>query len=316
VIGVEYQTCAPDQALTASGLGPAIEARARREVILSSGSIGTVQILERSGIGDGDRLRELGIQVRAHRPGVGENLQDHLQLRTIYKVKGVLTLNQTASSLWGRAWMGLQYFGAKRGPMTMSPSQLGAFAYSSEDVETPDLEYHVQPLSLDKFGDPLHRFPAFTASVCHIRPESRGSVHIQSPDVCEAPRIAPNYLSTESDRLVAARAIRLTRRIVEGEALSRYAPEEYLPGPDFQTDEQLAEAASQIGTTIFHPVGTCRMGQDEDPMAVVDQRLRVLGVQGLRIADASVMPTITSGNTNSPTLMIAERAAEWILSGD
>ncbi len=313
VIGVEYQTCAPDQALTASGLGPAIEARARREVVLSSGSIGTVQILERSGIGDGDRLRELGIQVRAHRPGVGENLQDHLQLRTIYKVKGVLTLNQTASSLWGRAWMGLQYFGAKRGPMTMSPSQLGAFAYSSDDVETPDLEYHVQPLSLDKFGDPLHRFPAFTASVCHIRPESRGSVHIQTPDVCEAPRIAPNYLSTESDRLVAARAIRLTRRIVSGEAMSRYSPDEYLPGPDFQTDEELAQAASQIGTTIFHPVGTCRMGGDDDPMAVVDKRLRVQGVQGLRIADASVMPTITSGNTNSPTLMIAERAAEWIL---
>lgn len=316
VIGVEYQSCAPDQALSPAGLGPVTEARARREVVLSSGSIGTVQILERSGIGDGNRLQELGIQVRVHRPGVGENLQDHLQLRTIYKVKGVLTLNQTASSLWGRAWMGLQYFTSKRGPMTMSPSQLGAFAYSSEEVETPDLEYHVQPLSLDKFGDPLHRFPAFTASVCHIRPESRGSVHIQSPDVCEAPRIAPNYLSTESDRLVAARAIRFTRRIVGAEAMAKYQPEEYLPGPAFQTDEELAQAAAQIGTTIFHPVGTCRMGAEDDPMAVVDNRLRVLGVQGLRIADASVMPTITSGNTNSPTLMIAERAAEWIRKGE
>ncbi|MBE0594527.1 MAG: choline dehydrogenase, partial [Gemmatimonadales bacterium] len=249
-------------------------------------------------------------------PGVGENLQDHLQLRTIYKVKGVSTLNQTAGSIWGRAWMGLQYFGAKRGPMTMSPSQLGAFAYSSADVETPDLEYHVQPLSLDKFGDPLHRFPAFTASVCHLRPESRGSVHIQSADVCEAPRIAPNYLASESDRLVAARAIRLTRRIAGGAALARYSPSEYLPGPDFQTDDQLAEAAARIGTTIFHPVGTCRMGAATDSRAVVDHRLRVIGVEGLRIADASVMPTITSGNTNSPTLMIAERAAEWILAGE
>jgi len=297
-------------------LGPAKQARARREVVLSSGSIGSVQILERSGIGDGRRLRELGIDVHADRPGVGENLQDHLQLRTIYKVKGVSTLNQTAGSIWGRAWMGLQYFGAKRGPMTMSPSQLGAFAYSSADVETPDLEYHVQPLSLDKFGDPLHRFPAFTASVCHLRPESRGSVHIQSADVCEAPRIAPNYLSTESDRLVAARAIRLTRRIAGGAALARYSPSEYLPGPDFQTDDQLAEAAARIGTTIFHPVGTCRMGAETDSRAVVDGRLRVIGVEGLRVADASVMPTITSGNTNSPTLMIAERAAEWILAGE
>jgi len=316
VVGVEFQACAPNQALSAAGLGPAKQARARREVVLSSGSIGSVQILERSGIGDGRRLRELGIDVHADRPGVGENLQDHLQLRTIYKVKGVSTLNQTAGSIWGRAWMGLQYFGAKRGPMTMSPSQLGAFAYSSADVETPDLEYHVQPLSLDKFGDPLHRFPAFTASVCHLRPESRGSVHIQSADVCEAPRIAPNYLSTESDRLVAARAIRLTRRIAGGAALARYSPSEYLPGPDFQTDDQLAEAAARIGTTIFHPVGTCRMGAETDSRAVVDGRLRVIGVEGLRVADASVMPTITSGNTNSPTLMIAERAAEWILAGE
>lgn len=316
VVGVEFQACEPNKALSPSRLGPATQVRARREVVLSSGSIGSVQILERSGIGAAERLRDLGIEVRLDKPGVGENLQDHLQLRTIYKIRGVRTLNQAAGSLWGKAWMGLQYFGAKRGPMTMSPSQLGAFAYSSDEVDTPDLEYHVQPLSLDKFGDPLHRFAAFTASVCHIRPQSRGSVHINSADVCDAPRIAPNYLSTESDRLVAARAIRLTRRIVGSAALGKYGPDEYLPGPAFQTDDQLAEAAAQIGTTIFHPVGTCRMGARSDPESVVDNRLRVIGMDGLRIADASVMPTITSGNTNSPTLMIAERAAEWILAGE
>lgn len=294
--------------------GPPREVVARREVVLAAGAIGSVQILERSGIGDPMVLSAAGIAPRVDLPGVGANLQDHLQLRLIYRVKGVDTLNQQASSLVGRARMALQYALFRTGPMAMSPSQLGAFARSDASVATPDLEYHVQPLSLDRFGEPLHRFPAFTASVCNLRPTSRGSVHVASPDARQAPRIAPGYLSTEHDRQVAARAIRLTRRIAAAPALARYAPEEYLPGSAAESDEALAQAAGQIGTTIFHPVGTCRMGPAGDRDAVVDARLRVHGVRGLRIADASVMPTITSGNTNSPTLMIAERAAEMILA--
>jgi choline dehydrogenase len=247
-------------------------------------------------------------------PGVGENLQDHLQLRTIYKVSNATTLNQQANSLIGKAAMGLQYLLFKRGPMTMSPSQLGAFARSDDEQASANVEYHVQPLSLDRFGEPLHAFPAFTASVCNLRPTSRGSIHVRSGDPLQAPSIRPNYLSTEEDRQVAADSIRLTRKIVAGRALQRYAPQEYLPGPGVQSDEELAKAAGDVGTTIFHPVGTCRMGRPEDPASVVDARLRCLGVRGLRIADASVMPTITSGNTNSPTLMIAERAAEMLLA--
>ncbi len=284
------------------------------EVVMAAGAVGTTQILELSGIGAPEVLQRAGITPRVELPGVGENLQDHLQLRTIYKVSGVTTLNQQVGSLFGKAAMGLQYLLFRRGPMSMAPSQLGAFAKSDEGQESANVEYHVQPLSLDRFGEPLHTFPAFTASVCNLRPTSRGSIHVQSADASRAPAIRPNYLSTEEDRKVAADAIRLTRRIVAAPALQRYAPQEYLPGAQLQTEEELAHAAGDIGTTIFHPVGTCRMGPAADPMSVVDARLRCHRVPGLRIADASIMPTIVSGNTNSPTLMIAERAAEMILA--
>lgn len=290
-------------------------AKARCEVILSAGAVNSPQILELSGIGNGARLQRLGIDVVRDLRGVGENLQDHLQLRMAYKVNGVRTLNTLSAHWWGKLFIGLQYALTRGGPMSMAPSQLGAFAKSNPNdasITRPDLEYHVQPLSLDRFGEPLHAFNAFTASVCTLRPTSRGSVHIASPDAHAAPLIAPNYLSTERDREVAANALRLTRRIAAAPALARYAPQEILPGIAFQTDEELAQAAGNIGTTIFHPVGTCRMGSDNDPGAVVDSRLRVIGLRGLRIVDASIMPTITSGNTNSPTLMIAERASEMI----
>ncbi|MCC5857704.1 MAG: GMC family oxidoreductase N-terminal domain-containing protein [Ectothiorhodospiraceae bacterium] len=285
---------------------------ARVETVLAAGSIGSPAILQRSGVGPAALLQELGIQVRQDMASVGGNLQDHLQLRAIFRVQGIHTLNQMANSLLGKARMGLEYALFRSGPLSMAPSQLGLFAKSDDAVPTPDLEYHVQPLSLDKFGDPLHDFPAFTASVCHLRPSSRGTVQIRSADPEAAPRIAPGYLSTDEDRLVAARAIRLTRRIVSMPALQPYSPEEYLPGPQAQTDEELARAAGDIGTTIFHPVGTCRMGHADDPEAVVDSRLRVRGLEGLRVVDASIMPTITSGNTNSPTVMIAERGARMI----
>jgi len=284
------------------------------EIVLAAGAIGSPQILQCAGIGAGARLREAGVTPVTELPGVGANLQDHLQLRMIYKVRGVRTLNQQANSLLGKAGIGLEYLLFRSGPMSMSPSQLGAFARSSDAEPSPDLEYHVQPLSLDRFGEPLHRFPAFTASVCHLRPSSRGDVHITSPDPFAAPRIAPNYLSTDEDRRVAARALALTRRIVAANALRRYQPEEIKPGPAYRTEAELAHAAGEVGTTIFHPVGTCKMGPASDPMAVVDARLRCHRVPGLRIVDASVMPTITSGNTNSPTLMIAEKAAEMMLA--
>ncbi|ACC72219.1 choline dehydrogenase [Paraburkholderia phymatum] len=290
-------------------------AKARLEVIMSSGAVNSPQLLELSGVGNGARLQKLGIEVVNDLRGVGENLQDHLQLRMAYKVHGVRTLNTASAHWWGKMAIGLQYLLMQSGPMSMSPSQLGAFAKSDTDDRTltrPDLEYHVQPLSLDKFGEPLHRFNAFTASVCHLRPTSRGSVHIESRDPHVAPLIAPNYLSTDYDRHVAANALRLTRRIAAAPALQRYRPEEILPGIQFQTEEELQLAAGNVGTTIFHPVGTCRMGTADDPGAVVDSRLRVVGVEGLRVVDASVMPTITSGNTNSPTLMIAERASDMI----
>jgi choline dehydrogenase len=287
--------------------------RANCEVVLSAGAIGSAQLLQLSGIGEPEALKRAGVEPQVELPGVGENLQDHLQLRMIYRVQNVRTLNLQANSLIGKAQMGMQFFFFRRGPMTMSPSQLGAFAKSDPSQGTANLEYHVQPLSLDKFGDPLHSFPAFTASVCNLRPASRGTVKIVGPDPSVAPSIRPNYLSEEEDRQVAADAIRLTRRIVATEAMKRYSPEEYLPGPEYRSDEDLARAAGQIGTTIFHPVGTCRMGPASDPGAVVDHRLLCHKVAGLRIADASVMPTITSGNTNSPTLMIAEKAAAMIL---
>jgi choline dehydrogenase len=283
---------------------------ARREVILSAGAIGSPTLLQLSGIGPGAVLGAHGIAVAHALEGVGENLQDHLQLRLGYKVRGVRTLNEWAGKLRGKAGIVLQYALFRRGPMTMAPSQLGAFARSDPARETPDLEYHVQPLSLDKFGEPLHSFPAFTASVCNLRPESRGHVRISSPDPRAEPSIHPNYLAAERDRRVAAAAIQLTRRICAAPALRRYAPEEFMPGPRYQSEEELMRAAGDIGTTIFHPVGTCKMGSD--PMAVVDARLRVHGLASLRVVDASIMPTITSGNTNAPTIMIAEKASDMI----
>ena len=284
------------------------------EVLLSAGAIGSVQILERSGIGSAAHLSSLGIPVIADLPGVGENLQDHLQLRMIYKVDGIKTLNTKANSLFGKLMIGLEYCLKRSGPMSMAPSQLGAFAYSSPEQKSANVEYHVQPLSLEKFGEDLHSFNAFTASVCNVRPTSRGSVHIDSLDPEAPPLIHPNYLSTEEDRKVAADSLRLTRNIVQQSALAPYSPEEYKPGVQYQTDAELAKAAGDIGTTIFHPVGTCKMGRAEDPMAVLDSQLRVRGVHHLRVVDASAIPNITSGNTAAPTMMIAERVAELLTS--
>ena len=296
-----------------TGGGKAWRATAIKETLLTAGAIGTPQILQVSGIGPAAALHALGITPQVDLPGVGENLQDHLQLRMIYKIKGVPTLNTRAASWVGRMKIGMEYALFQSGPMSMAPSQLGAFARSDDSQATPNLQYHVQPLSLEKFGDPLHPFPAFTASVCNLRPTSRGHVRIASSDSYAPPKITPNYLSTPEDRKVAAAALNVTRRIVAAPALSKYAPEEYRPGIHYRTEDELAEAAGLIGTTIFHPVGTCKMGRANDPAAVVDSSLRVKNVQGLRVVDASVMPFITSGNTNSPTLMIAEKAAVMIL---
>lgn len=303
------------EAITWMQNGVQKSANARNEIILSSGSIGSVQILQRSGIGESKALKKLGIPVVANRKGVGKNLQDHLQLRLIYKVSGVTTLNDIYWNLFRRAWMGVDYVLRRRGPLTMAPSQLGVFTRSSDAVDRADLEFHIQPLSLDKFGDPLHKFSAITTSVCNLRPQSRGHVTITSTDLDAAPEIAPNYLSTDEDRRIAAQSIRVARKIAEAQILQQYEPEEYLPGPAIgDSDEELASAAGDIGTTIFHPVGTAKMGLKDDPLAVVDERLRVYGVEGLRVVDASIMPTITSGNTNSPTIMIAGKAAKMILS--
>jgi choline dehydrogenase len=284
------------------------------EVLLSAGAIGSVQVLERSGIGAAARLVQLGIPVMADLPGVGENLQDHLQLRMVYKVSGIKTLNTKANSWLGKLMIGLEYLLKRSGPMSMAPSQLGAFAFSSPEQKSANVEYHVQPLSLEKFSEDLHSFNAFTASVCNVRPTSRGSVHITSTDPEVAPTIQPNYLSTDEDRKVAAESLRLTRKIAHSPALSAYSPEEYKPGAQYQTDEELIKAAGDIGTTIFHPVGTCKMGRAEDPMSVLDSQLRVRGIHHLRVVDASAMPTITSGNTAAPTMMIAERVAELLTS--
>jgi choline dehydrogenase len=273
-----------------------------------------VQILERSGVGAAAHLSALGIPVIADLPGVGENLQDHLQLRMVYKVNGIKTLNTKANSWFGKIMIGLEYLFKRSGPMSMAPSQLGAFAYSSPAQKRANIEYHVQPLSLDKFGEDLHSFNAFTASVCNIRPTSRGSVHINSVDPEAPPVIAPNYLATEEDRKIAVESLRLTRQIVQSPALQPYSPEEYKPGAQYQTEAELVKAAGDIGTTIFHPVGTCKMGRADDPMAVLDSQLRVKGIHHLRVVDASAMPTITSGNTAAPTMMIAERVAELLTS--
>ena len=291
--------------------GQRLEARATRETVLAAGAIGSVQILEHSGVGRGDVLQAAGIAPLAEVAGLGENLQDHLQLRMVYKVTGVPTLNEKASSLFGKVMIGLEYALKRSGPMAMAPSQLGIFTRSGPDKATADLEYHVQPVSLDKFGDPVHPVPAMTASVCNLRPESRGSVHVTGPDFRAHPAIRPNYLSAAADREVAARAIRLTRQIVAQPAFARFDPQEHLPGPAYQSEDDLIRAAGAIGTTIFHPVGTCRMGADAG--SVVDPRLRMRALGRLRIADASVMPTITSGNTNAPTMVIAEKAAQMMI---
>ena len=271
-----------------------------------------VQILELSGIGDADLLRQRGITPVHHLSGVGANLQDHLQIRTVYMVKNARTLNTLASSWWGKAMIGMEYLLKRTGPMSMAPSQLGAFTRSDPSRPWPNIQYHVQPLSLDAFGEPLHPFPAITASVCNLNPTSRGTVHIKTPRFEDAPAIAPNYLSTSEDRQVAADSLRVTRRILQQPAMAPYQPEEFNPGAQYQSDEDLARLAGDIASTIFHPVGTTRMGREDDDMAVVNARLQVRGIAGLRVVDAGVMPTITSGNTNSPTLMIAEKAARWI----
>ncbi len=301
--------------LTFSQNGQRYHVRAGAEVILSAGSIGSVQILQRSGIGPADTLKSTGIDPAHDLPGVGANLQDHLQQRAIYKVANAVTLNQTYYSLFGKAAMGLDYAFRRRGPLTMAPSQLGIFTRSSPDQARANIQFHVQPLSLDKFGDPLHRFPAITVAACNLRPTSRGTVRISGPGIDAAPRIDPNYLDTEADQNVAANAIRVTRRLMGQPALAPFQPHEYLPGSDYP-DEDLARAAGDIGTTIFHPVGTAKMGRQTDPMAVVNEKLQVRGIDRLRVVDASVMPTITSGNTNTPTIMIAAKGAAMIKRGD
>ena len=289
-----------------------VEVKATQEVILSAGSIGSAQILQLSGIGPAAVLQGAGVEVQHDLPGVGANLQDHLQIRSVYKVKGAKTLNTLANSLWGKAMIGMEYAMKRTGPMSMAPSQLGAFTKSDPAQPHANIQYHVQPLSLDAFGEPLHSFPAITASVCNLNPTSRGTVNITSARFEDAPAIAPNYLATAEDRKVAADSLRVTRRIMAQDAMQPFQPEEFKPGVQYQTDEELAKLAGDIASTIFHPVGTTRMGREDDPMAVVNGRLQVRGIAGLRVVDAGVMPTITSGNTNSPTLMIAEKAARWI----
>ena len=294
--------------------GETFEVRTAGEVILSAGAIGSPQILSLSGIGRHEWLAPLGIKTVLNRRGVGSNLQDHLQQRSIYKVSNVKTLNEAYHSLLGRAWMGMDYALRRRGPLTMAPSQLGIFMRSDAKQPRANIEFHVQPLSLDKFGDPLHVFPAITLSACNLRPSSRGTVRLRSPDPLAAPMIAPNYLATPEDRAVAADAIRATRRIMAQPAMQGFNPVEFLPGPGVGDDiDSLASAAGNIGTTIFHPVGTAKMGPPQDGDAVVDGRLRLHGIERLRVIDASIMPTITSGNTNTPTAMIAEKGAQMII---
>jgi choline dehydrogenase len=296
--------------------GETRRARARGEVILAAGSVGSTQLLLLSGVGPAAQLGNLGIPVVLDKPGVGENLQDHLQLRLIYKVTGAKTLNEIYYSRFGKLGMALDYALRRRGPLTMAPSQLGLFTRSDPSRERANIQFHVQPLSLDKFGDPLHRFPAFTASVCNVQPTSRGHIRLKSANPADPPAIAPHYLTTDEDRRVAADSLRVARRIAAQPALAKYHPVEFLPGPAVGDDDaSLIKAAGDVGTTIFHPIGTAKMGLPSDPLAVVDERLRVMGIEGLRVIDASVMPTITSGNTNSPTIMIAEKGAAMVREG-
>lgn len=295
--------------------GRSLDVRARREVVLSAGAVNSPQILQLSGIGAGDLLRRHGIEVALDQPYVGENLQDHLQIRAVYKLSGAKTLNTLSYSLWGKAKIGIEYLLKRSGPMSMSPSQLGAFTRSDPSRPYANLEYHVQPLSLEAFGEDLHDFPAMTVSVCNLNPTSRGHVRIASGDFRDAPEITPNYLDTEDDRKVAADSLRQVREIMAQPAMAQYAPVEYKPGIEYQSDAELARLAGDIASTIFHPVGTAKMGRDGDPTAVLDPHLRLRGVGGLRVVDASIMPEVTSGNTNSPTIMIAEKAARWILAG-
>jgi len=280
--------------------------------ILSAGAVNSPKIMELSGIGRPDILQKFGVSVSHELAGVGENLQDHLQIRTIFKIKHARTLNEQANSLFGKMKMGLEYMLKQSGPLSMAPSQLGIFTKSDPSLETPDLEYHVQPLSTDKLGDPLHPYPAVTVSVCNLRPDSRGTCHLQSTDPAQQPSLVMNYLSAANDQRIAAQSIRHTRRLMSTAAIAKFEPEEMLPGPQVQNEPDIVREVGNIATTIFHPVGTCKMG--DDPMAVVDERLRVHGLTGLRVVDASIMPTITSGNTNSPVIMIAEKASEMILA--
>lgn len=293
--------------------GRAFSARATGEVILAAGAIGSPVILQRSGVGDGEALARAGVEARHHLPGVGVNLQDHLQIRPIFKVRGVRTLNTDYANIARRLGMGLDYALRRSGPLTMAPSQLGMFVRSDPMLATPDLQFHFQPLSLDRWGEGLHRFGAVTASVCNLRPTSRGSVTLSGPGLADRPRIDPCYLTTEADRRTAIASLRWARRIMGQPALSGYAPDEFRPGAGVETDTALLVAAQALATTIFHPVGTAAMGVEGDPLAVLDARLRVRGLDGVRVADASVMPAITSGNTNAPTVMIAEKGAAMIL---
>jgi len=294
--------------------GQQFEARAKGEIILSAGAIGSMQVLQRSGVGPGGWLTEAGVPVLHALEGVGQNLQDHLQLRAMYRVHGVKTLNEVYYSLLGRPLMALQYGLLRRGPMTMAASQLCVITRSEPSQERANIQFHIQPLSLDRFGTPLHRFPAITVSPCNLRPSSRGTVRITSAAMDAAPQIAPNYLSTDEDRRIAADSLRLTRRLMAQAGLAKYQPDEFRPGPEVDdSDAALIHAAGDIGTTIFHPVGTAKMGLASDPLAVVDERLRVRGLENLRVIDASVMPTITSGNTNTPTIMIAAKGAQMVL---
>ena len=307
----------PDGSLRCTGVkvwtGNELEhVTATEEVIVCAGAINSPQLLQLSGIGPAGLLYDKNIALAHHLPGVGANLQDHLQIRSIYKISDAPTLNTLAATHWGKLRIGWEYLLHRTGPMGMAPSQLGAFTRSRPELPHPNLQYHVQPLSLNAFGEPLHNFPAFTASVCNLNPTSRGTVQIKSPHFEDAPAITPNYLSTAEDQQVAADSLRVTRRIVNQSALARYHPQEFKPGAQYQSDEDLVRLAGDIATTIFHPVGTTKMGHDKDPMAVLDSHMRVRGVQALRVVDAGAMPTITSGNTNSPTLMLAEKAAEWI----